>query len=74
MSGPTIHTTDTTASFDFFKMRGYSQKTKMAWNNAKSEIQRFYQGEKIENYGVIKSNKKSDCPNCKFRIKKKMVI
>lgn len=68
----TIHTTDTTASFKSFKTRGYRPQTKMAWNNAKSEIQRFYQGKNVENYGVIKSNKKSDCPNCKFRIKRSL--
>lgn len=68
----TIHSTDTTASFSYFKTRGYSERTKRAWNNARSEIQRFYQGEGVENYGVIKSNKKSDCPNCKFRIKRSL--
>ena len=71
-SPETIHSTNTTASFGAFKIRGYSEKTKRAWNNAKSEIQRFFQGENIENYGVLKSNKKSDCPNCKFRIKKSL--
>ena len=65
-----IHSTDTTASFGSFKVRGYKQRTKRAWNNAKSEIQKFYQGDDLQNYGVIKSNKTHDCPNCKFKIKR----
>lgn len=64
-----IHSPDLTASFDRFKRRGYSKRTKRAWNNAKSEIQRFYQGDDAENFSIIKSSKKHDCPNCKFRIK-----
>ncbi len=67
-----IHSNDVTASFDRFKRRGYSERTKRAWNNARSEIQRFYQGEDAENFSIIKSSKKHDCPNCKYRIKRSL--
>ena len=67
-----IHSTNATASFERFKNSGYSNRTKKAWNNARSEVQRFYQGDDPENYSIIKSNKKSDCPNCKFRIKRSL--
>ena len=65
-----VHSSDTTASFGLFKVRGYKQRTKRAWNNARSEIQRFYQGDDPQYYGIIKSNKTHDCPNCKFKIKR----
>ena len=67
-----IHSYDLTASFDGFKRRGYSLRTKRAWNNAESEIQRFYKGDNLEDYAIIKSNKKESCPNCKFRIKRSL--
>jgi hypothetical protein len=67
-----IHSFDCTASFGNFKKRGYSTRTKRAWNNARSEIQRFYKGEDLSDYAIIKSSKKEHCPNCKFRIKRAM--
>ena len=67
-----VHGYDITASFAPFKRRGYSVKTKRAWNNARSEIQRFYKGDNIEDYAIIKSSKKEHCPNCKFRIKRSL--
>ena len=67
-----IHSSDVTASFAKFKARGYSKRTKRAWNNAESEIQRFYKGEDLSDYAIIKSVKKPDCPNCKFRIKRSL--
>tara|TARA_A100001515_G_scaffold18075_1_gene13170 strand:- start:2261 stop:4222 length:1962 start_codon:yes stop_codon:yes gene_type:complete len=67
-----IHSFDLTASFASFKRGGYSLRTKRAWNNAESEIQRFYKGEDLKDYAIIKSNKKEHCPNCKFRIKRSL--